>query len=153
MEENATQDKLSFILGDDYLEEASPLSFNAKVPIPQELVKTTAPCATDARLQKLYGASNWYDWQVKNWGTKWDLSHDTYVEKVNANTLHYSFDSAWSPPCAWVEKVAAMYPKLHFLLHYEEPGMCFRGDFICDNGVAIQDFCEEYDPTKESDEE
>jgi len=45
-----------------------------------------------AELAKL-GAESWYDWAVKNWGTKWGtygVSYDDY------RTLQ--FNSAWGPP-------------------------------------------------------
>ena len=77
---------------------------------------------------------DWYRWNTKHWGTKWDVEcweaatiEDDYVE--------LSFDSAWAPPIAWLEKVAKKYPKLKFSLKYDEPGMCVMGCAKGTNGI------------------
>ena len=45
--------------------------------------------------------NNWYNFNVREWGTKWDVSYSSYVE-TNADggssTAEYAFDTAWSPP-------------------------------------------------------
>lgn len=41
-----------------------------------------------------YGVSNWYDWQAKNWGTKWGAS-DVCTEHTDKE-LNYEFDTPWS---------------------------------------------------------
>lgn len=68
---------------------------------------------------------NWYDWSIGNWGTKWDACEP----HINNNKKYFSvtFESAWSPPIAWLENIVHMFPKLYFTLEYEEPGMCFAG--------------------------
>ena len=43
-------------------------------------------------LIKKYGASNWYDWANKVWGTKWGCYDNECHDGI------YSFTSAWSPP-------------------------------------------------------
>ena len=48
---------------------------NAMVEMPEELRGTTSPGDPDEVLQEKYGASNWYDWRVSNWGTKWDIDN------------------------------------------------------------------------------
>lgn len=74
---------------------------------------------------KRFGALNWYDWQIKHWGTKWDV--DASLNSENENELVYSFDSAWSPPGAWLRKVSELFLNLKFKLEYDEPGMGFKG--------------------------
>lgn len=43
--------------------------------------------------------------------------------------LVYTFDSAWSPPIAFVEKAAELFPLLDFHMEFEERGMGFAGEF------------------------
>jgi hypothetical protein len=85
-----------------------------------------------------YGFDNWYDWSLANWGTKWD-AYETYCEK-SIKELFYTFDTAWSPPVNWLEKVSKKYPKLRFTLEYREGGAGFEGAAIAENG-EISDDC------------
>ena len=56
-----------------------------------------------------YGAKDWFDWCVANWGTKWDFGrkdhHGPAAEvKTKPDGTHYvelGFDTAWSPPIAF----------------------------------------------------
>ena len=73
-----------------------------------------------------YGYKNWYDWNVANWGTKWDVGGDDgLIDRVDANTLQASFDSAWAPPTVAYEKLIEL--GFHIKAYYNEPGMCFCG--------------------------
>ena len=92
-------------------------------------------------LIKKYGTNNWYDWRIANWGTKWDVDAELRID--NETYLAYSFDSAWSPPLTWLEKVAKQFPKLHFKLKYEEEGLGFMGIAIGMNGEVV-DNCLDY---------
>ena len=68
----------------------------------------------------------WYEWRVSNWGTKWDVGSSQYgVERGNANECKFSFDSAWSPPIQFYEKLE----ELGFTVKamYYEPGMAYCG--------------------------
>lgn len=52
-----------------------------------------------AALEAKYGAADWYDWQSKEWGTKWG----TYQLKVHemggdGSPLLIEFQTAWGPP-------------------------------------------------------
>ena len=74
-----------------------------------------------------------YHWHIEHWGTKWDV--ECYEEaRIDDDYVELSFDSAWSPPVIWLEKVAKNYPKLKFALKYDEPGMCFMGCAKGSNG-------------------
>lgn len=101
-----------------------PLSFEALVPTPKS--------------DKGEPFEDWYDWRIENWGTKWDLSDDLSYEE-QGDYIHYTFDTAWSPPAAWVAAVSAKYPDLLFTLIYEEGGMCFAGEFVAKGGEVTTD--------------
>ena len=44
-----------------------------------------------------YGFKSWYDWNIANWGTKWDLC-DADVQRTDDNTIVINCQTAWSPP-------------------------------------------------------
>ena len=107
------------------------------LPTPQELVDTVAGLMGEdkraaheaqqrANIEK-YGHKDWYDWNIANWGTKWDVSLDN-VNREDANTVSAAFESAWSPP---IEAYRAL-EDLGFEIeaYYNEPGMAFFGSYI-----------------------
>jgi hypothetical protein len=74
---------------------------------------------------------SWYNWNIRNWGTKWDVAvpaedsyKNTYIEGPTENgenlVVYYNFETAWSPPVPALEKLSAQYPSLLFTLSYEE---------------------------------
>lgn len=93
------------------------------IPCPQELLDTPANFEVDEKNVKKYGYSNWYDWNVANWGTKWDFTCED-VEIVG-DTISTFFDSAWSPPTRAYEKLKQFGFVIDALYH--EPGMVFAG--------------------------
>lgn len=109
------------------------------VPCPKELMETAAQFGTnDAEKTNLekYGYGSWYDFNIANWGTKWDVSADN-VEIVDANTVSAGFDSAWAPPIAAYERL--LQQGFEIEAFYYEPGMGFVGKWS--NG---SDDCYEY---------
>jgi len=54
-----------------------------------------------AKLVFKYGASNWFDWQTENWGTKWG-TYDLKVHELGGDgaPILIEFESAWGPPNA-----------------------------------------------------
>jgi hypothetical protein len=97
------------------------------IPCPKELIETVAQFGTNdhekANREK-YGYGSWYDFNVANWGTKWDVNSDN-VEIVDANTVTASFDSAWAPPVNAYEKLLDLGFEVEAF--YYEPGMQFVG--------------------------
>jgi hypothetical protein len=72
-------------------------------------------------------AENWYDWNVNNWGTKWDITLASY-EIVDETTVTLSFDSAWAAPTALYEFLSQEGWDVDAF--YDEPGMGFCGRFV-----------------------
>ena len=69
---------------------------------------------------------DWYNWNVTNYGTKWDdmsISYSVYGD----SELKVDFMSAWAPPSEFIENIYKKFPNLHFKLRYDEPGMAFFG--------------------------
>jgi len=68
---------------------------------------------------------SWYDWNISNWGTKWEASIYSW-EKVNDNCIKLNFDTAWAPPTAFYEFLAEN-TEWYVTATYWEPGMGFVG--------------------------
>jgi hypothetical protein len=111
------------------------------IPCPQDLTDTVSGSMAEdqraaheaqqaANLEK-YGYANWYDFQVAQWGTKWDIGGgDAHMVEQDANGVVFNFDSAWAPPIAAYERL--MEQGFKILAYYYEPGMAFCGKW--DNG-------------------
>ena len=113
-------------------ENDTELSLTKLFPCPEELLSadsTFYKSLNDESAKLLimkYGQTNWYEWCIANWGTKWDVEN---VELKNCDDHYvcYCFDSAWSPPTKWIVHVALMFPDLYFFLKYDETGVGFMG--------------------------
>jgi len=90
-----------------------------------------------------------YEWCITHWGTKWDVIVETYV--ADESIIQYGFDTPWSPPTPVVLAMSRKFPLLHFELRYMEPGMAFKGRYVCKNGEVEVDDC--WDMTPEDFEE
>jgi hypothetical protein len=121
----------------------------------------------------MFKGNHWYDFNVREWGTKWDVAvspddkyPDTYIEGPTPNSenlvVYYNMNTAWSPPMPAIAKLSEQYPSLLFTLSYEEEtgwgGECefLRGEMIsqdeygwkcreCDNEEEDTPYCEECD--------
>ena len=81
---------------------------------------------------------DWYNWNIRNWGCKWDACNAEIIDISNAidgSRLHYAFDTPWSIPEPAMIAMSAKYPSLHFLLRsQEEQG--WGADIIFSKGCA-----------------
>ena len=67
--------------------------------------------------------SRWYDWNISNWGTKWDINGSVEVDVEDEDQIEINFNTAWGPPVEVCEKLRDMFPELGFSWFYDEPGM------------------------------
>lgn len=99
-----------------------------------------------------FTGENWYNWNIANWGCKWDAKADyetgnalegEYLnEEYPRNELVYRIETAWSPPIAFIEKMAERFPMCQIELAYEEE-QGWGGELIYDAGQIVSD--SEYD--------
>ena len=105
------------------------ISFEKIHPIPDELKNTTAPSQEPEEVKnelfEKYGASDWYDWCIKNWSTKWEPADSSEMDKGGVY-----FNTAWSPPIELVRELARKTNQT-FVLWYYECGMAFAGRAFC----------------------
>ena len=86
-----------------------------------------------------FGAENWYDWRVNNWGTKWEVCEFYGVDRQHLNdsldesTISFSFSSAWAPPIGAYEKFVEDHEECSLKAYYYEGGCDFMGCW--DNGI------------------
>jgi len=94
---------------------------------------------------------NWYDWNIKNWGTKWDVSTEDlsfvfdapefgkyFVDpKDGSSIIHGFFESAWTPPIQAYKYFLEKNPSCKIIASYYEVGMDFAGYFD-ENGLVTE---------------
>ena len=66
---------------------------------------------------------DWYNWHCDFWGCKWNESGG-YVHREDGYA-YVSFDTAWSPPDSWIEKLATLdVPFIHHWCEEQGFGAC-----------------------------
>ena len=104
--------------------------WNIVKPTNMEAYDGPQPKTEDFAQAMRFESDHWYDWNVRNWGTKWDVAvssvdthPDTYMEEtVNGenHVVYYNFETAWSRPMSALLNLSSQYPDLLFTLVYEE---------------------------------
>ena len=77
---------------------------------------------------KKYGAVDWYDWSIQNWGTKWNCSESSLCddlpdEKGNPDDdveCSFEFDTAWSTPFGVIAKLSQKYPTVEITVRFAD---------------------------------
>jgi hypothetical protein len=86
-----------------------------------------------------HGHVSWYEWNVENWGTKWDcceVQAAAWEDGDDEWILH--FETAWSPPITFLETVSQQYGQLEFHLEYYDEGIMFIGTLVMQNGEQTE---------------
>lgn len=81
-----------------------------------------------------FKTNHWYDWNIRNWGCKWDASG---VERTDEGAeVYYSFETPWSPPENAFRAMVKQFPELSFTLRsVEEQG--WGCEYESDEGEAV----------------
>ncbi len=64
-----------------------------------------------------FGSLDWYDWSIKNWGTKWNSCHNLYSEELPNEIM---FDTAWSNVIDLIALLSTKYPENEFTYTFAE---------------------------------
>ena len=113
-------------------------------PMPKELLDTEAGPIAKTKAEKNarqarkleFGAENWYDWRVNNWGTKWEVNEFYGVDRQylteqseGESMISFAFSSAWAPPIGAYEYFLAKNEECTLKAYYYEGGCDFMGVF------------------------
>lgn len=80
--------------------------------------------------------TNWYNWNVNNWGSKWDVSDFYWYDKDwEGGSLGATFSTAWSPIPEVIYALAKEFPQLTFTYRFYESGSDFYGKVEYVKGV------------------
>ena len=118
---------------------------NAMGPMPEALGTTVKGSGDEAQTELHDGFTNWYDWAVARWGTKWDVSLEglEYTDNEDGTaTISGWFDSAWAPPVDAIRTYGESNTDVSITLDYHEPGCCFVGRATVEAGELEDDYVE-----------
>lgn len=105
--------------------------------------------------------NGWCDWNIDNWGTKWDISVEIPPEEIEVwakektdedkiDSIFYYFNTAWSPVVPVIEEMAKQYPDLTFVYKYQEDGCEFAGVMeFTDGELQCEDIFDDTEEYKE----
>lgn len=110
--------------------------------------RTPTPAGSDiiAEITKQFAKGmDWYNWNVRNWGTKWDITIErdeigAYAQSNQGDWyFQWSFDTAWSPATEAYDAIAKRFPNLEFDYEITEEANFFAGKLSYANGELTSD--------------
>jgi hypothetical protein len=142
-------------------DENQPFSFQKLVPQPEELNDTKHFGSKTSEKEgefenallgnREFAYTDWYNWRLGNWGTKWDLDFDTtQVSKIVPTTdgkqfkFEIGYSTAWAPALQFWQTLSEQYP-IRVKNLYAEEGIGFLGRAFIENG-EMDDECLDITP-------
>jgi len=113
-------------------------------------VQITKSEATDTHYESVFSChrviprpldkeGDWYEWNVANWGSKWDLNDVRFSGDVEDKEVSYYFDTAWSPVVPVIEELAKEFKKLSFTYVFYEGGSDYWGEQEYKKGELVSE--------------
>ena len=63
----------------------------------------------------------WYNWNISNWGTKWDINGSVEIDDYDDEQIEINFSTAWgSFPIEICNKLRDMFPEVGFSWFYDD---------------------------------
>lgn len=86
-------------------------------------------------LKKKYGAADWYNWNIAQWGTKWNA-----YDQVDISPNSFSFNTAWSTPSPIINAISIMFPDVIFELDYADEDIGSNvGRYVMQAGELLEE--------------
>lgn len=88
-----------------------------------------------------YGAGDWYEWAIRNWGTKWNAS-ETFCSDDGPGDKSIEFQTAWDTPDPILMALSREYPEEMMLVVYadEDAGGYNCGALLVKNGSVLREW-------------
>ena len=98
------------------------------------------------KLEEEHGATNWYDWNILNYGSKWPDCY-THAQTVQNGNLLFQFESAWAPLVTLAKRISEDY-KCKVVLKHSSLDNSDKGEIRFDKGFCYYDRWEYWDLTE-----
>ena len=90
--------------------------------------------------QELDKPDHWYNWNIRNWGVKWEAK-EVYENESDESMLSYNFDTPWGVAEPAMLELSRQYPTAKLSLEFEEE-QGWGGEIVFTNGES--ELIEEY---------
>lgn len=111
--------------------------FEKVIPQPENIFRGNLG-KEEEEMCKAEGRPTWYEWNIANWGTKWNSYS---CKKVNNNS--FFFETAWSSVLKIMTKISTSFPEIEFLYEFADEDTGYNaGMHIIKNGIAYSNIPE-----------
>ena len=95
--------------------------------------------------QLLYGHTDWYNWRIDNWGTKWNAyGYDDGTDYSQTDGLYCQ--TAWSAPHPVIERLAQMFPDVEMTHEWADEDLGSNcGRALYTGGECVEEYFPEND--------
>ena len=108
------------------------MDFEKVIPPPANMFRENLGLDDKERCAR-EGIPTWYDWQIENWGTKWNAcsNEDVVIEKLSdrLTTATYRFLTAWDAPRPVIAAIIKQNPDIEVSGGYVHEGYETCGSF------------------------
>ena len=95
--------------------------FDKSRPQPEDIMEQPDVPSSVSNIVKGATSTAWYEWRLKNWGTKWKPENDHLnVERVSDIKIKVTMETAWSLPIDLLKFLTLKYPVQIFGTTQEE---------------------------------
>lgn len=105
--------------------------FEEVIPMPDDIFR--GDLSMEERIK--YGDKNWYDWSIKNWGTKWNA--DSYYR---TGPFSFSIQTAWATPEPIIKELSKKYKCLVEVSYADEDMGYNCGTYAYENGKMVNNW-------------
>jgi hypothetical protein len=111
-------------------EEQSKVTFGFSRQLTEELSR---------KYIKEFGTDNWYNWQIANWGTKWN-SYSHFGLDDDGEPF-FGFQTAWSHPLPIIEALSIKFPEVKFEVRFADEDFGYNvGSYEILGGLIENEF-------------
>lgn len=87
--------------------------------------------------KRKYGFTDWYGWDIENWGTKWDAYNVSF--EVSEKRISLCFQTAWATPYPIFEALTKMFPNLSIYVDFADEDLGHNcGEYGFEGGEAFK---------------
>lgn len=117
--------------------EGREFDFNHFIPQPENIFRENLSTDKSKELAK-EGIPDWYNWNIDNWGTKWNVAIDDVnvcVYNDGSADVFYVMRTAWAFPAPVIEQMIRDYHHLDFSIQGEEESCAYGINIDSSEGV------------------